>query len=44
MIQSLHDRNELDTIFYLSLDPPREKLYRIKERVFLPYHLSKGGF
>jgi hypothetical protein len=44
IFQSPHYRYKLDTIFYLSLDPPREKLYRLKKRVFLPYELSIGGF
>ena len=44
IFQSLHYRYKLDTNFYLSLDPPREKLYRLKERVFLPHELSIGGF
>ena len=44
ILQSLHVSYKLDTISHLSLDPPREKLYRPKERVFLPYELSIGEF
>ena len=40
----LHYRYKLDTIFHLFLDPPREKLYRFEEKLFLPYELSIGGF
>jgi hypothetical protein len=40
----LRYRFKLDTIFHLSLDPPGEKLYRLKKRVFLPFGLSLGGF
>jgi hypothetical protein len=44
IFQSPRYRYKLDTIFDLSLDPPGEKLYRLKEKVFLPYELSIGGF